>query len=133
VKFIHRKIPKDKISGFVLCDFGLLPCETAFDVEELKKYGQIYDWGFRTGKLKRSKSSFPQFVGGQSAGDLYTETEVWDALQIVGKHALKNIGFFSNLPELEETLKVLRKSLSYRLGRRYFEIKKVNAIIRKLT
>ncbi len=133
MKFVHRKIPKEKVIGFVLCDFGPLPCETAFDIEELKKFGQIYDWGIKTGRLKRNRGVLPQFVGGKSIGDPCTESELFDALQIVSNHALDNLGFFPTSTAIDGVITILKKSFSYRFGRRYFPINKVNAIVRKLT
>ena len=52
------------------------------------------NWGLKNGKLKRSRGGLPQFIGGKSAGDIYTETEVRDVLQIVGNHAINNLHFF---------------------------------------
>ena len=124
-QFKPKKIAKGKVIGFVICKFGLLPCENEFDIEELKKFALIYDAGVKRGTIiQHNFSPQPTWRNPSEAEEI--------AMNMVVKHGLKNLHLYSAPNEISELLKILKNSLSYRFGNRYFKIEKINKIKKRL-
>lgn len=97
---IPRKIDKEKVIGFVICDYGPLACGDKNDIVKLEALAQIYDKATARGAIifdgEKIPGVNPQIITPQER----------KTYKIIASHASKNI----DLLTAEKVQEIMRKA-----------------------
>lgn len=105
-----RKIPINKIKGFVVYHDGFLPYETSAEEKKWFALAELFQKAINDGAIYTTSSGMPQIIG-HKLQSFKQETShiVEDIIQILSSHQLRNIKSINNLLGEEKSFQLTDK------------------------